>query len=276
MTPSPGPLRWHIVTVAYNSSADLRAHWGAVTLPDGVRWTVVDNASADGSAELARELGAEVIALGKNVGFGAANNVGARSVGADYVVFANPDVRVDFSTLSSFEETFRRRPDIVLAPQLLNPDGSLQPSGRSFPTLVSKLMNRLPDSAQREYQITAHEGEQRYVSWLIGAAVVMTKDTYRLLPWDERFFVYYEDSDLGLRAWKAGHRVVLDGRTRWVHAWARETAGFNARAWKLEVASMTKFYSRYPHLLLPNRLAALFHPERRFVGRVVNDLVEDR
>jgi N-acetylglucosaminyl-diphospho-decaprenol L-rhamnosyltransferase len=276
MTRPSKSVRWHIVTVSYNSARDLGDHWATVALPDGVRWTVVDNASSDDSVEIARNLGATVIQLERNIGFGAANNVGARSVESEYIVFANPDVLVDTSTLSSFETTFSTGDDLVLAPQLLNPDGSAQPSGRSFPTLASKLKNRLPDAARRDYQITAREGEQRYVSWFIGAAVVMTTKTYRLLPWDERFFVYYEDSDLGLRAWKAGHRVVLDGSIRWIHAWARETAGFNPRAWRLEIASMAKFYSRYPHLLLPNRIAALFHPERRYVGRVVGDAEVDR
>ena len=269
MAHSAQAVRWHIVTVSYNSADDLRRHWADTPLPEGTRWTVVDNASTDGSVDVARQLGAVVIPLRENLGFGAANNVGARSVDADYIVFANPDVQVQTSTFPAFEKTLEVRPNAILAPQLLNPDGTAQPSGRSFPTLASKFLNRLPGASNRGYQITAGADEQRFVSWFIGAAVLMKMDSYRELGWDERFFVYYEDSDLGLRAWKAGRPVVLDGSARWVHAWARETAGFNARAWKLEVDSMMKFYSRYPHLLLPNKLAALFHPERRLVGQVV-------
>lgn len=259
-------VTWHIITVAYNSAADLRAHWGGIDLPDGVRWTVVDNASDDDSVAVARDLGAVVITLAENVGFGAANNIGARSTISRYVVFANPDIEVVVGSLVQLGLTLDRFPDAVIAPQLLNADGSRQPSGRNLPTLSSKVLNRLPSASRRTYQITADDCEQRYVSWAIGAAVAMTSATFEDVHWDERFFVYYEDSDLGLRAWSRGHPVVLDGTVRWVHGWARATTGLDARAWRLELASMAKFYTRYPHLLLPVGLAALFHPERGHIG----------
>ncbi|WP_433931502.1 glycosyltransferase [Curtobacterium flaccumfaciens] len=263
-------VTWHIVTVSFNSATELRKHWANTSLPASTRWTVVDNASTDESVSVARELGAHVIPLDSNVGFGAANNVAARSVSAQYVLFVNPDVEVRFESLPDMAKTLERKQGIVLAPQLLEPDGRLQPSGRGFPALSSKVLNRLPGADSRNYQILASDGERRYVSWAIGAAIAMSGATFDRLGWDERFFVYYEDSDLGLRAWKSGHPVVLDGTVRWVHAWARETASLNVRAWRLELPSMFKFYSRYPHLLLPPVLAARFHPERRIIGQLVD------
>ncbi len=259
-------LTWNVVTVSYNSSRDLHEHWQGLVLPDGVRWTVVDNASADDSAEVARALGAQVIVLPRNVGFGAANNIGASSVASENVLFVNPDIKIDPVSLVVLEDVLQSDPSVVVAPQLINPDGTTQPSGRSFPTLPSKILNRLPKAAGRHYQITAERGEQLYVSWAIGAALAMRSTTFAEIRWDEHFFVYYEDSDLGLRAWKGGHRVVLDGSVRWVHSWARDTTGFNARAWRLELASMAKFYFRYPHLLFPVSIASWLHPERRWIG----------
>ncbi|WIJ45901.1 glycosyltransferase [Curtobacterium citreum] len=260
---------WHIITVTFNSAEDLRRHWQAVALPARSRWTVVDNASTDDSVEVARQLGATVISLDTNVGFGAANNIGARSLQSRFIAFVNPDIEIVGSSLDELARNLELDPAAVVAPQLLNVDRTPQPSGRNFPTLSSKIFNRLPGASSHEYQITADPGQRRYVSWAIGAAIAMTAETFDEIPWDDHFFVYYEDSDLGLRAWSSGHAVVLDGSVRWVHGWARDTSSFNLAAWRLEVASMAKFYLRYPHLLLPVFLARLFHPERSWIGRAV-------
>ena len=260
---------WHIVTVTFNSAADLRRHWSDVSLPLGARWTVVDNASTDDSVETAQLLGADVIVLRKNVGFGAANNIGARSVASSFLLFVNPDIEIIAESLDALAETLTEIPSAVVAPQLLNDDGTPQPSGRNFPTLTSKVFNRLPGASTHDYQITADPGQRRYVSWSIGAAVAMRSETFDQVHWDDHFFVYYEDSDLGIRAWKTGHVVVLDGRVRWVHGWARETTRFSIVAWRLELASMAKFYIRFPHLLLPVGLAKYFHPERKWIGQDV-------
>jgi GT2 family glycosyltransferase len=258
--------RWNLVTVTYNSAEDLRRHWGEQALPDDVTWIVVDNASSDDSADVAQQLGAVVVRLPKNVGFGAANNIGASAKQAKFVAFANPDVSVDFGSFSVMESVLSVHRRVVLAPQLIEIDGVVQPSGRGLPTIGAKIMNRLFPREKSQYQITARADERKWVSWAMGAAIVMRLDFFQELKWDDHFFVYYEDSDLGLRAWNAGSGVLLLGDVRWTHGWARETAKLSVKAWKLELASMAKFYSRYPFLLLPARIAQYFRGERRRIG----------
>ena len=74
---------WSLVTVTFKSRPDLERFW-AGGVASGIEWIVVDNASTDGSAELAESLGATVVRLSKNVGFGAANNVGIELASAQY------------------------------------------------------------------------------------------------------------------------------------------------------------------------------------------------
>lgn len=245
--------RWTFITVSYNSAEELRRHWVA-PLPSYVEWIVVDNASDDDSAATAESLGARVIRLDKNVGFGRANNVGFTHSDGTYVAFVNPDVTVDAATLAGLEHSLGSLGGLV-APQLVNPDGSPQPSGRAAPSLSNKILSRLNIARVRaKYYIIVEPGDERYVAWMTGAVVTGLRAELRQLgvtgPWDPRFFVYYEDSDIGLRAWQAGLTVRVNGSARWVHAWARETTRLRWRPWLLELDSMARFYSRYPAMII--------------------------
>ena len=73
------------------------------------------------------------------------------------------------------------------------------------------------------------------------------------------YFIYYEDHEIGLRAWQRGTPVLLDPRVRWTHGWARETVGTNRTAWRHELHSAARFYKHSPELLLPWRGAARRH-----------------
>src|SRR5690606_37783710 len=126
------------------------------------------------------------------------------------------------------------------------PDGTPQPNGRGYPFLADKVLNRLrPDNADN-YLKYAGPDEHLEVVWAIGAVVAARREVFeRLGPWDETFFVYYEDSDLGLRAARRSVPTVICGNIKWVHGWARETTTLSFGAWKREVSSLIKFYSRY-------------------------------
>lgn len=267
---------WSIITVTYNSVDDLQRHWGAAEIPADVEWIVVDNDSRDDSIAVARSLGARTLQSERgNVGFGAANNIGAASARGHKLIFANPDVTIDFASLPDLAQVIDRHPDVVVAPQLVNADGSLQASGRGLPTIWAKIWHRLAPRFSSSYTIVEPSNSERWISWAMGAAILTSRDTFEKLKWDEAFFVYYEDADIGLRAWKLAGGVMLTGRARWLHGWARDTARFNARAWRLEFDSMFTFYRRYLHLLLPGWLARVWHPERRMIGRVAGDAIPD-
>lgn len=247
---------WTLITVTYNSKTDLERFWTKEKLSlGGYRWIVVDNHSHDGSAEFARNLGASVIQLSENRGFGAANNVGYREAKSQYIGFVNPDVDVNSSTLDRLRELADTGE--LVGPQLLNIDGVAQPNGRGPARLSWKLGNRLNAKRYKGvYLRTADSDEVLEVDWLMGAVVMGRHDTWEEVttgpgPWDEEYFVYYEDSDLGQRCKAAGVRCLLDGSSRWTHGWARETRFPRFKPWVLEFRSARIFYGRYPALLIP-------------------------
>jgi GT2 family glycosyltransferase len=242
---------WTLITVTYNSADVLRAFW-SVTRLGGVRWVVVDNASTDGSTHIARSLGAEVLEMRGNVGFGAANNRALAEVTTPYVAFVNPDVTVDMVDLSRLEAVSRANGDALVAPQLLNPDGTEQPNARGLPFLADKIAHRaggFPGSRLEEYVRTGLAGPT-FCAWVMGAAVAGPTHVFRQLGgWDERYFIYYEDHDLGLRSWQQGHPVVLDPVVRWAHGWQRATTRVRLSPWRHELRSGRQFYATYPWLL---------------------------
>lgn len=244
-------VEWSVITVTYNSAEQLRSYFRRP--PSNVEWMVVDNASSDDSVALARHLGAKVIELDENRGFSSANNIGIRASSGPFVACINPDVAIEYKDLARASTVRGGVMDgRLVAPQLLNPDHSLQPNGRGIPTLARKLGNRMGDDKESYYRVYNNTAALRRVAWVIGAAVLARRDVWsRLGGWDERFYVYYEDHDLGLRAWRSGIEVVVDGSMQWVHGWDRATSGrFRVAPWLREIDGFVRFFSRYPGLLL--------------------------
>jgi N-acetylglucosaminyl-diphospho-decaprenol L-rhamnosyltransferase len=239
-----------LITVSYNSAGTLERFWAGRPFAP-YRWTVVDNNSSDNSSEVAHGLGAQVVELDSNRGFSAANNVGASATDSEVLIFCNPDVTVTPDGIATLADQVRRHGGIV-APQLVNADGSLQENGRGAPYLTRKVRHlmRWHDNGYLRF---AAPGELVRVVWVMGAALAITRADFESLGgWDSGFFVYYEDADIGLRAWEYGMGVRVDGDVRWQHGWGRETGrGFTARAWKLELDSAWRFYRKYPHCLVP-------------------------
>lgn len=240
--------------MTFNSASILRSFWAGIDWPESIEWIVVDNDSNDDSVAVAKSLGARVISLDTNNGFSFANNVAAASSSADVLIFANPDLRLNIEDVPALASRALETSGIV-APQLVNSDGSPQENGRGIPYIHRKLRHMFGthNLDSDPYLIVASSGEVVDALWVMGAALALPKQVFDSLGgWDNRFFIYYEDHELGIRARKAGVRVLIDGNLRWEHGWARETAARKSwKPWAHELASALRFYSAHPWALVP-------------------------
>jgi GT2 family glycosyltransferase len=197
-----------VVVVTYESAAHLRACLQA--LPPGVSVTVVDNASTDGSAAIAEEHGARVLRNGDNRGFGAAANQGARAGSGELVLFLNPDAVLAADDVQSLERAFADDERLGAAsPRLLRADGTEQRAAWPLPTAARTWLEALGLHRLRP----APDG------YLIGACLCVRRTAFEQLGgFDERFWLYGEDADLGRRLTDAGwgFRVVPDATARHV------------------------------------------------------------
>jgi GT2 family glycosyltransferase len=164
---------------------------------------VVDSGSRDDGAALARERGAEVVVLDANRGFGAANNAGLERVRTPVAVLLNPDVELLDGSLRRLAVRAGAR-DALVAPRLLDPDGSVQKTAHPVPGSLGGVLLPVAPLA-RGLAEPWRSPRPRDVGWAIAAALAARTPTLRRLgPFDESAFLHYEDLDLCLRARAAG------------------------------------------------------------------------
>ncbi|WP_194944446.1 glycosyltransferase family 2 protein [Aeromicrobium yanjiei] len=240
--------------MTYNSAEVLASSWSGVDLTD-VHWIVVDNNSSDDSVRVAEKLGAEVISRQDNAGFSSSNNLALAQVDTTWTAFVNPDVTLDAGSLGRLGELCIAN-NAFVAPQLRYPSGEQQANARGLPTPAAKLSHRgarIPGVNGADYART-HMESPTFVAWLMGAAVCgRTSDFKRIGGWNDDYFIYYEDHEMGLRAWQSGMSVVLDPHTSWIHQWQRETTTLSRSAWAAEFNSAKTFYRAFPDLLTAGR-----------------------
>jgi len=227
------PLALTVVVVTWNSSRPLvnclralEAERGAISL----ELFVVDNASADGSADVTRQVApwAKVIENHENRGFAAANNQALTKAQGRYVALLNPDAEILDHALASLARYLDRMPDAAaVGPMSLTPSGEVDfRCARRFPTLwtefceVSGLTRRFPRHRPFSGAPMGHwdHRDPRDVDAISGACMVVRReamDQVGLL--DEGFFMYFEDTELCFRLKRAGWRVVYRPEARVRH-----------------------------------------------------------
>jgi len=217
-----------VIVVAYRSAAHLPACLEALARSAAgmsQETIVVDNTSGDGTPELVRRQAPEarLIVNETNRGFAAAVNQAARLAGGRYLLLLNPDARPLPGCVDRLVAELDARPEAALAgPQLLDRDGAWQPSAWPAPGFLTLaydallLHNLMPRSRLR--MVTAPGDEAVDVECLSGACLLVRRAAFEALGGlDERFFIYYEDTDLAVRARAAGHRVRLVPAAQAVH-----------------------------------------------------------
>ncbi len=234
-----------IVVVTYNSAAFLPDCLASLA-GTSAELIVVDNASSDGSAELAGSaLCGRVCVLAnvRNLGFAAAANQGARAATGDLVLFLNPDT-VLLEGLEALEARLRERPDAGAAAGLLVEENGKPQRGfsvRRFPGFFSLAFevlgwNRIwpGNPVNRRYRcLDLSLDETAEVEQPAGACLMIKKEVLEQVGmFDENFYpLWFEDVDLCLRLCRAGFRTLIEPGCRFRHRGGHslETVPFEQR-----------------------------------------------
>lgn len=244
MSGLPPVPRLDVVIVNWNSGSLLRECVASLAALRPVNFTfhrvvVVDNGSSDESAE---GLSAESVPLvvmrnATNRGFAAACNQGAAASSADYILFLNPDTRLSDDSLTPAMGALENPAMAgvgILGVRLVDATGTVQRTCARAPTLGRLLtqacgLNRLSPGRFPACPMTDWDhGETRDVDQVMGAFLIIRRPLFENLSgFDERFFVYYDDVDLCLRARLAGWRVVYFTGAQSYHKGCGTTGGIH-------------------------------------------------
>ena len=250
------------------------------------RIVLVDNASADGTADAVRAAfgkGVDVVANLSNVGFGAACNQGVALVrDARLVLFLNADVELTSGALAALVAEMESAPDIaVCGPRIVGTGGAPQPSVRGHPTPLALLHQhtalrfvRIGAAAYRRYKEPQVPEGGGTVDVVMGACMLVCGGSFRAARgFDPRYFLYFEEADLQ-------RRLAASGRTtRFVPAAVVRHAGGTSsrrdpeRALTWYLASLFLYVDRWHGRAAGLAYRAAFKP--LFVVRLVTDALRD-
>ena len=223
---------------------------------------VVDNNSGDSIGEILNWQYPEVkfIQNKRNLGMGAGNNVGIRRASGEYIVIMNPDTLAFRDTFRKMYEFMEANKSVgVAGPRQFNPDKTIQHSCFRWHSLFTPLYRRTPlgkfkfakkdldrflmkdaksgeamnnftnssrFSALRDAAGLRNErGRALEVDWLLGSFLFCRAGALQDVGlFDERFFLYFEDTDLCRRFWEKNWRVVYFPEAKVIHNHARKSA----------------------------------------------------
>jgi len=251
-----------VVIVNYNAGLLLHEAARSALAEGACEVVVVDNASADGSADsliaVVKDENIRLIRNAENLGFAAGCNAGVRATKASAVLFLNPDCRLEPGALARLSEVLDSAADIgMVGPLLLNPDGSEQRGGRrKIPTpmlgfakgfglnfLARIFPATFGDFNQNRDPIPGGVAQVEAISG--GAMMVKRKAIDAIGVWDEGYFLHVEDLDYCMRFAIGGWRIMFVPDARAVHV-----KGASSRARPIFVEwhkhkGMIRFYNKF-------------------------------
>jgi GT2 family glycosyltransferase len=223
---------------------------------------LVDNASTDGSEKKAKELFPQIklIQMGENKGYSAGCNAGVREAQGEFVLLLNPDVILLPKCLSRLLAFAKANPQAgAVAPKLLYPEGSLQPSIRGFPYPLSLLLLPLSylfpgHKLISSYRMTYFSYEETSeVDQPMSSCLLVRKSAYEELGgMDENFPLYFNDVDFLYRMKKKGWKVFFLPEAKAVHFLGGSTSLLpNLKRLFLSHKGLVDFYRKHFPLYLP-------------------------
>ncbi len=191
------------------------------SIADRCEILVIDNHSLDDSVGVLRNRlsgvpNVRIIETPHNHGFGYGYNYGARYASGEYLLINNPDKRLQSDGLEKMIARMQSEHSIgILAPKLMHGDGTQRLSIRTFPHLIDILARRsvlgklFPSRLRRYLMLDADPSAEQKVDWVVGGCFLIRRSVYvELGGFDERFFLFFEDTDLCRRCRALGKTIL--------------------------------------------------------------------
>lgn len=284
--PLPGTTTSHpetplvrVVCVVYHPGDELERFVDTLAAASSgpVELVVVDNGDDHTVAEkVAARCGAHLLVPGRNLGYGAAANRGAAGATAPWLVVANSDIEWQPGALDRLVAAGEEQPSAgSLGPMLLNTDGTIYPSARALPSLRQGAGHALfarvwPGNPwTRAYHARQESvgGYLREAGWLSGACLLLRRTAFEQVGgFDESYFMFFEDVDLGERLGRAGWENLYVPDVRVTHV--------GGTSWRERPAPMIRAHHSSARQYLARRYGHWYQAPLRLALRLGLDLRE--
>ena len=213
---------------------------------------VVDNVSTDGTPDYIEKTypQVEVIRMDKNIGFGAGHNVAIKRIESQYHVIINPDIVMIENAIKKMAEYMDENGDIgLLSPRIAFPDGRDQILGKRNPhfryLVASRMRGDEPSKLSKEYAMLDTDLSKPIdIENATGCFMMFRTENLKAIGgFDERYFMYFEDSDI-TRSIKKIARAVYYPYATVNHVWARDSKR-NTKLMMIHIQSMLKYYAKW-------------------------------
>ncbi|RKT85431.1 N-acetylglucosaminyl-diphospho-decaprenol L-rhamnosyltransferase [Saccharopolyspora antimicrobica] len=227
-----------VVTVTYSPGETLGRFLDTLERATDRRPRVIlaDNGSTDGEPERAAEERADVdfVPTGGNLGYGSGANRGVAQLSSEYgwVVIANPDLEWQPGSLDELLAAAKRWPrGGSFGPLIKEPGGEVYPSARMLPSIgrgaghavFGKVWPGNPWT--RAYQQSEAQITERPAGWLSGSCLLLRREAFDSVDgFDPRYFMYFEDVDLGDRLRRKGWLNIYVPSAEVMHIGGRSTS----------------------------------------------------
>lgn len=207
---------------------------------------------------------AKYIDAGDNIGFGKAQKLGAQVQETRYYLSLNPDVWFmeggdTIRSLMDFLEVNKKAG--IVAPKILNSDDTVQLSCYRFFSFWDPIIRRLDRTKSEKAKKRVNRylmndfahNETVRTDWVMGSFMLIKKEMMDEVGYfDDRFFMYFEDTDLCRRAWRGGWEVWYVHSCRIYHAHHRDSLGTSAlrsiltnRMTRVHISSWLKYFFKW-------------------------------
>ena len=217
------------------------------------RLYVVDNDSTDGTPDFIRENYPQVCLIEPktNDGFGAGHNLVLPMLSSEYHIIINPDIIIKDDAIQNMIAFLDSNGEIgALSPKICFPDGREQILGKRSPKLKYLVASRMrneqsPSKLLREYAMLDEDlSKITDIKNATGCFLVFRTQVFKKLGgFDERFFMYFEDADISLRAAQISRLIYYPDATVY-HVWGRESKR-NLKLMRIHICSMLKFFIKW-------------------------------
>lgn len=214
---------------------------------------VIDNHSSDDSLNGIENIDVPltIVKNNRNIGFGAACNQGARLGKSDHILFLNPDTRLTENSIKPPLQFVKNQPHIgIIGIQLCDENGNVQKSCARFPSLktFASLIfgwDRVNKKCHH-FMLEWDHSDSREVDQVMGAYFLVRRNMFEQLKgFDERFFVYFEETDFSYRCHQRGYESYYYSSSQIFHVGQGTTKNIKSRRLYYSIQSRIKYFAKH-------------------------------